>query len=166
LEFVFWNKIARLRSADAASSRKHPSSALLRRFRKTFPLFNAGYTLIWQGDDALLAGPQYKASHWESPSGIHLACSGEPVPQGITRQASSTSLPWSITATVDSRPLPEFSARRIVLLAALLALLILICAVACFAWRAISRELGIARLHSDFVASVSHEFPVRTRDHR
>jgi signal transduction histidine kinase len=129
-----------------------------RRRAQEGTLCRAGYTLIWQGGDALLAGPQYKASHWESPSGIHLACSGEPAPPGITRQSSTTGLPWSITATLDLQPLPEFSARRTALLAALPALLLLICAVAYFAWRAISRELGIARLQSDFVASVSHEF--------
>ena len=67
-------------------------------------------------------------------------------------------MPWSIAAPFDTQPLPEFSARRAALLAALPALLILICAVAYFAWRAISRELGMARLQSDFVASVSHEF--------
>jgi signal transduction histidine kinase len=117
-----------------------------------------GYTLVWQGDDALLAGPQYKVTRWGAHSGIHLACAGEPSPQGLTRQPSQTGLPWSVTATLDPQPLPEFSGRRTALLAALPALLILICAVAYFAWRAISRELGIARLQSDFVASVSHEF--------
>lgn len=121
-------------------------------------LCHAGYTLIWHGEDALLAGPRYRAAHWESPFGVHLACAGETAPQGLTRQSSLTGLPWSITAPLDSRPLPEFAARRTAMLAALPALLILICAVAYFAWRAISRELGIARLRSDFVASVSHEF--------
>lgn len=119
---------------------------------------HAGYTLIWHGEDALFAGPRYRAAHWESPFGVHLACAGETAPQGLTRQSSLTGLPWSITAPLDSRPLPEFAARRTAMLAALPALLILICAVAYFAWRAISRELGIARLRSDFVASVSHEF--------
>lgn len=117
-----------------------------------------GYTLVWQGNDALLAGPKYTVTRWGFHSSIHLACSGEPAPQGLTRQPSQTGLPWSVTAILDPRPLPEFSGRRTALLAALPALLILICAVAYFAGRAISRELAIARLQSDFVSSVSHEF--------
>lgn len=121
-------------------------------------LCHSGYTLVWQGDNALLAGPRYKALRWESPLTVHLACAGEPVPQGLTLQPSATGLPWSITTALDSQPLPEFSTRRSAILAALPTLLILICAVAYFGWRAISRELGIARLQSDFVASVSHEF--------
>jgi len=119
---------------------------------------HADYTLVWHGADALLAGPRFKAARWEAASGVRLACAGEPGPAGLARQSSLTGLPWNVAASVDARPLPEFSARRTALLAALPALLLLICAVAYFAWRAISRELGMARLQSDFVASVSHEF--------
>ncbi|MBI4909592.1 MAG: HAMP domain-containing histidine kinase [Acidobacteria bacterium] len=118
-------------------------------------LCHGAYTLIWQGEAALLAGPGYRASHWE-PSGVLLRCRGEAAPEGLARQF--TGLPWTITAELDSRALPEFTARRAAVLAAIPALLILVCAVAYFAWRAISRELSIARLQSDFVASVSHEF--------
>jgi signal transduction histidine kinase len=121
-------------------------------------LCHAGYTLVWHGDNALLAGPRYLEARWESPSGVHLSCAGDGALEGVTRPSSLTGLPWNVTATLDWRPLPEFSARRTALIAALPALLILICAVAYFAWRAISRELGMARLQSDFVASVSHEF--------
>ncbi|MBK5294434.1 MAG: HAMP domain-containing histidine kinase [Acidobacteriia bacterium] len=121
-------------------------------------LCDGPYTLIWQLDDALLAGPRYRAEHWEAPHSVHLTCAGEPVPQGVSHQAAAAGLPWSVTIAPDTAPLREFSARRAALLSALPALLVLICAVAYFAWRAIRRELGIARLQSDFVAAVSHEF--------
>jgi signal transduction histidine kinase len=144
---------ARMREQAAAVS------ALWRQRRgQEGSLCHAGYTLVWHGDNALLAGPRYREARWESPSGVHLSCAGNGAPEGVTRPSSLTGLPWNVTATLDWRPLPEFSARRTALLAALPALLILICAVAYFAWRAISRELGMARLQADFVASVSHEF--------
>ncbi len=134
------------------------NSLWLRRKAAEGSLCHDGYTLIWQRDNALLAGPQYKAAHWESPAGVQLHCAGNAARPGITRPSAATGLPWNITTALDSQPLPEFAARRTVLLAALPALVMLIFAVAYFAWRAISREIGIARLQSDFVAAVSHEF--------
>ncbi len=118
----------------------------------------SGFTLIWHGDEALLAGPRFLARYWETPHGVQLTCEGKLPAAGLTRQPALTGLPWSITAPLDAGPLPEFSTRRTVLMAALTAMLILIAAVAYFAWRAITRELGISRLQSDFVAAVSHEF--------
>ena len=121
-------------------------------------LCDEGYTLIWRDDDALVAGPLYRARRWEAPTGVRIACAGEAAPQGLMLAANVTGLPWSISSAPGTQPLPEFSARRTALMAAMVTLLILICAAAYFAWRAVTRELGVARLQSDFVAAVSHEF--------
>jgi len=59
---------------------------------------------------------------------------------------------------LSSEPIPEFAGRRRALAAALVTLLIFISAAALFAYRAINRELRAARLQSDFVSAVSHEF--------
>jgi signal transduction histidine kinase len=128
-----------------------------RQTREGSSCFN-NYTLVWTGDNALVAGPQYKTSHWTPNPGITLSCRDENPPQGITRYAAHTGLPWNLTAALNAQPLPEFASRRIALLSSLPAILLLIIAAAYFAWRSISRELGAAHLQSDFVSSVSHEF--------
>lgn len=115
-------------------------------------------TLIWQGDDALLIDASYRQARWQAPLRVTLACRDEAAPSGLARQPALTGLPWLIATSLDAGPLPEFSARRAALFSALVALIVLLCAVAYFAWRAITRELGVARLQSDFVAAVSHEF--------
>ena len=116
------------------------------------------YTLLWQGDNALLASPAYLAAHWEQPDTIRLTCPPNTPPAGLTLPPALTSLPWNLTVPLTQKPLPEFSSRRTALLAAFAVLFLLISAAAWFTWRAIARELHTARLQSDFVAAVSHEF--------
>jgi two-component system phosphate regulon sensor histidine kinase PhoR len=50
------------------------------------------------------------------------------------------------------------AARRRSLLAGLVAVLMLVVAGSYFIWRAVNREMAAARLQSDFVSAVSHEF--------
>ncbi len=54
--------------------------------------------------------------------------------------------------------LGDLAARRRILLAGFAAVLILIAAGSYFIWRSVNRELAVARLQSDFVSAVSHEF--------
>jgi len=64
-----------------------------------------------------------------------------------------------VAVPADSAGEPnEFAARRRLLTAALAAVLILAAAGSYLIWRSINRERAIARLQSDFVAAVSHEF--------
>jgi two-component system, OmpR family, phosphate regulon sensor histidine kinase PhoR len=102
-----------------------------RRSSSSGMLCHANYLLLWSETNSTLTSlPSFAAC---SPAGL-------PVP-----------LP-------TSAPLPEFTARRNALLAALLTLFVLISTAAAFAFRAVTRELSAARLQSDFVAAVSHEF--------
>ncbi len=124
---------------------------------------------------ALVAGPQYQARTWfpalagirgfqislVSPEGR--AVSG--IPPSSTaprtqRPASETGLPWSVLVMhAGSSPvLAEYASRRRLLLVGLGLLAILVGAGSYFIWRAMARELAAARLQSDFVAAVSHEF--------
>jgi signal transduction histidine kinase len=79
---------------------------------------------------------------------------------GAARRPQETGLPW-IVRVASNDPAAELaeSARRRNLLTGGLALVLLVIVVAgYFVYRAVNRELGVARLQSDFVAAVSHEF--------
>jgi signal transduction histidine kinase len=94
--------------------------------------------------------------------------SGEPVagaagaPQpGETRAAAAeTQLPWTLVARPPrtDRTRPEEVARERMLAGGLAALLMLVAGGGYLLWRAVQRELAVARLQTDFVAAVSHEF--------
>src|SRR5262249_53593894 len=78
----------------------------------------------------------------------------------VVRTSAQTDLPWAITVGTrdSSSQRAEFSSRRRVLITgfSLLVAMGLIAAVSTI--RAISREFAVARLQSDFVSTVSHEF--------
>jgi signal transduction histidine kinase len=131
-------------------------------------------TILWSfgggQDTAFIAGPRYLESHWIAdlagaayPARVFIADMA-PEPHAddtrILRSAADTGLPWTliVTSGKDQPEPPEFAATRRNLAAGLGALLILIAAGSYFIWRAVNRELALARLQSDFVSAVSHEF--------
>ncbi len=136
-------------------------------------------TALWQsspeGMVVLVAGPRYGSRHlFAALSGIPgfkislLNLEGRTIfgeafavtSSRALRRASETGLPWNLVVA-DSDPqhtLDEFASRRRLLLPGLGLLLILVTAGSYFIWRAMARELAAARLQSDFVAAVSHEF--------
>jgi len=75
------------------------------------------------------------------------------------RTASVTQLPWTVHAisAVANSP-PGLSRQGRLMLGAVIAMAVVVMAGGYFINRAISRELAVARLQSDFVAAVSHEF--------
>lgn len=81
-------------------------------------------------------------------------------PQAAFRAAEMTRLPWSVTAveTGDAAPSEALTARRRLLIAGLLVFGLLLGSGSFLIVRAMGRELTVARLQSDFVAAVSHEF--------
>ena len=74
--------------------------------------------------------------------------------------ASETTLPWTVVVSADgdSSLADELAGRRRLLMAGLGAMLLLLGGGAYFLWRVLHRELAVARLQTDFVAAVSHEF--------
>ena len=76
----------------------------------------------------------------------------------MTKTFRETGLPWTIRIAA-SNSASEISASRRKLMEAGFGLMALVIAAAGYlVFRAVSRELSVARLQSDFVAAVSHEF--------
>jgi len=159
LEWVYGRWLAKL-STTSGSHVLNPS--------------NAPVTILWSfgaaQDSAFVAGTRYVESEWvaeletvTAPARVFIK--GTPLAppddaRSIQRSAAETGLPWTLIVSAGSAQpdLPEFAARRRNLAAGLGALLILIAAGTYFIWRAVNRELRVARLQSDFVSAVSHEF--------
>jgi signal transduction histidine kinase len=139
-------------------------------------------TVLWEasaaGITALVAGPEYQQRRWFAPlfedpdfAGIRVSARdrrsglvyGDPPPAGVPvalRSASSTSLPWDITSFAPdvNEAFNGFAQRRRVLVLGLCLVVLFVVAASYFASRAVARELAAARLQSDFVSAVSHEF--------
>ena len=78
----------------------------------------------------------------------------------VKRNASDTGLPWTLVLSGRdaSREASAFAGRRRLLATGLAAIVLLLAGGSYFLWRVIERELAVARLQTDFVAAVSHEF--------
>ena len=127
-------------------------------------------TMVWSTGAAFIAGPRYLGAHWLEearkavrPARAYLLGAGESPPadvRRVQRTEADTGLPWTVivagTSVVEESG--ELRARRRLLLAGFAALLVLIGAGSYFIWRSVTRELTVARLQSDFVSAVSHEF--------
>ena len=77
----------------------------------------------------------------------------------VVRPASDTGLPWTLRVIgAGSADAAQSTARRRILITvlAVMALAVLVCGY--FTARAVIREMNVARLQSDFVSAVSHEF--------
>ena len=118
---------------------------------------------------ALVAGPRYLEARLlremrEGVAPVHAFLAGlNGAPRTglrrVQRSAADTGLPWTVVVTEPGTAgWGELPGQRRLLQAGLVALLILIAAVSYLIWRSITREMAVARLQSDFVAAVSHEF--------
>jgi signal transduction histidine kinase len=83
-----------------------------------------------------------------------------PVGPSLARRAADTGLPWTVrVAFSDPSAVSQVAATRQRLLGAGFAIALLVVSAAGYVgYRAVSRELSVARLQSEFVATVSHEF--------
>ena len=150
--------------------------------RRSLRLQGMPVTILWrqskEGLAAVVAGPGHQRSRWFDPlpggadfSGVRVAVrdsdkalvyGSEPAAASpvASRLASVTGLPWDI-AVVNADPeavLSQFAQRRRLMLMGLAMLALLVIAASYLIGRAVSRELAAARLQSDFVSAVSHEF--------
>lgn len=134
--------------------------------------FNQTPVLIaWRagGDSltALVAGPQFVENEIAAaarkalrPAEIYLSATGEKFVTNevlIRRTPGDTGLPWTILLK-DAGPSDGERARGRLWQAGFAALVLLVGAGTYLIGRAVSRELAVARLQSDFVSAVSHEF--------
>lgn len=119
----------------------------------------------------LVAGADFLRDAWKDVNGAQVLLAdgeGHPIlgdfPDGSAPQAVRTTdaskLPWTlrVTSTNLEADKSEAALRRRLLLAGLAMVLVLLGGSAYFTLRGVARELAVARLQSDFVAAVSHEF--------
>lgn len=79
--------------------------------------------------------------------------------QSAVRILGSSEYPWTVhTWSTAARPLDPTGSSRTILFAMMTAMLVFVWGASYFIARAIRREAEVARLQSDFVAAVSHEF--------
>jgi His Kinase A (phospho-acceptor) domain len=142
--------------------------------REVFRIDSQADILMWHGTRdrmlALVAGPEYTKRKWidvlqpllaGQGVSLELDAAGRPdAANDSERSRADTRLPWTVRVS-NSGPNNELAqsvARRNLLLAGLTLLVTVICLGSYFVGRAIQHELELARLQSDFVAAVSHEF--------
>lgn len=148
--------------------------------RRTFHQANSPLLLVWKGSPerltVLALGSHYLETHWIRPlqpileernTRITLTDpDGRPVWGGpvdsskgqTVRLASAVLLPWNLYAVSVPGPVPTGLSARGLILTGLATLLLLVLGGTYFIGRAAAREVAVARLEADFVASVSHEF--------
>jgi signal transduction histidine kinase len=149
--------------------------------RRAFQFHGTSVIVIWRVSNnrlsAAVAGPKYQHNQWFDPirdsvfSGVRagfidsegvLVYGDEPANESpkTIRFATVTGLPWDIfvvNANLEAG-LSQFAQRRQLMMMGLGMLALLVIAASYLIGRAVSRELAAARLQSDFVSAVSHEF--------
>ena len=150
--------------------------------RKSFQIQDIPITALWKvsGDRlaAIVAGPGYQQRQWFDPllqrqefSRVQVTIRGpekalvygSAPPAGVpvtSLPSSTTGLPWHI-ALVNAdmeADRSQFAQRRRLMLGGLGMLAVFVIAASYLISRGISRERAAARLQSDFVSAVSHEF--------
>jgi signal transduction histidine kinase len=156
---------------DAAIELKHARSQgnLPRRGRRIFREPNGLVLAVWSGDSVWLAS----ASELEEflrplPAATGLAVSlydtdgqvvfGGTRDGGVTVAPGETRLPFVLSVTSQGTDGGDERMRRTVLIGGLLLAFVLTLGATYGLYRAITRELLVARQQSDFVSAVSHEF--------
>jgi signal transduction histidine kinase len=126
--------------------------------------------VLWQasaaGARALLATPLFAATHWlpavdEIGRARRVSLSIDSAdPAARTMPAVQSGLPWDLrVASLEPDAIRSgFARRRRWLAAGFLVIVALVLTASYVIGRSVSRELAVAQLQSDFVATVSHEF--------
>jgi signal transduction histidine kinase len=142
--------------------------------REMFRSVHGAGVLTWRSSGertvALAAGPRYVERKWidglralMKSQGVRVSLSAGPtVAEAFqtVRAPADTGLPWTLLVSTEDvhASIAQSEANRRLLLAGLVLLVGVVGAGSYFVARAAARELAVARLQSDFVAAVSHEF--------
>jgi two-component system phosphate regulon sensor histidine kinase PhoR len=92
------------------------------------------------------------------PDGQVIAGDAAAQPRSVARIIGNSEYPWTLHAAVAAPAGSGAGSNRRVLLMMMMAVLVFVWGASYFMGRAIRREAAVARLQSDFVAAVSHEF--------
>jgi len=145
--------------------------------RRAIRLEDQPTLVVWAGAadrlDAALAGDDFIKAIWSQALGsqsvqggmvdadrqLAAGSIGRDGPRAL-RTVDLTGLPWTVTVT-SADPTADsalFAGRRRLLLSGFAVLALVLVAGSYFITRSITRELAVARLQSEFVSAVSHEF--------
>ncbi len=116
---------------------------------------------VWRGDLTSVSGShEIDFALTDAEGRAVLGRPDAPLSNQSVRTASATQLPWTVHAISTAKDVgaPWLSGPGRLMLAAVLVMTVVVLAGGYFINRAIARELAVARLQSDFVAAVSHEF--------
>ena len=110
--------------------------------------------------DRFVAPPASAAAVWRlvDPAGQLVAGTASTFGRSAVRIVGGPEFAWTLSVALSSRLPADARGRRVTWLLMLGAALSFVWAASYFIGRAIRREAGVARLQSDFVAAVSHEF--------
>lgn len=163
------------------SSRRPDGVRLAPSGRRTILVKSSPVTLIWRTDGprlhAIAIAPSVVATWMQkampasslSTARLNLltdtgeVVAGEKSELGasvVKRSGAETGLPWTLALGAGdlSREAAERASRRRLLSLGLAAIVLFLFGGSYLLWRVVSRELAVARLQTDFVAAVSHEF--------
>ncbi len=159
---------------ERAGDGRQPEATVLRLYDRCLTVLaqNRGETMT-----ALIAGPQYVEAQWLAAASrairdpnlrVYLRDAAghavnAPIPANAGRRtvrlASDTGLPWTVVvANTAAQESEQLASRRQLLFTGLALAVILVLTSGYLTARAVTRELAVARLKSDFVSAVSHEF--------
>lgn len=160
--------------------REHERGRLPAFGRQSVRLDGRDFTVIWKNDEqrlaALVAGPLFRQRELIDPIAariehaideIQLATptaqwlsGNNPDPSVVQLAATESGLPWNVSVRLraDDTATARVVLRRRLFAAGVALLLLVVAAAAYVTGRSMSRELAVARLQSDFVSAVSHEF--------
>lgn len=125
-------------------------------------------TILWRRDGGkvtvLASTPDYVNGHWTARAEAVAAQAGARLrigraAAGVTRGTAVTGLPWPISLERAPSGDPSlFSGRRRLIAVGTFAISCMLLLAGYFTQRAVNREIAAARMQSEFVAAVSHEF--------
>ncbi len=148
-------RVALSSAVEWVASQRQPSGRIAK------DLEGVPIAILWNTSlgrlSALIAGPGYQSRQWlQGLDRSRISLNGGRTPDSVVRTAAATGLPWSIA--VKPGDVPNQAARRTFLTVGLGILSFAVAITATLLAIVLSRELAVARLKSDFVAAVSHEF--------